>query len=274
MLGDADRLQQIFWNLMSNAVKFTPGGGRVSLAVTREDNHVLVDVSDTGAGMPASFLPALFERFRQADGSATRPYGGLGLGLAIVRHLVELHGGSVRGHSAGEGKGSTFTVRLPIHASQRSSPAESDRPRVEMRAEQDAIPPRLDGVTALVVDDDADSRGLMRTALERLGAQVREAASARLALSMLESEWPDVLLADIAMPEQDGYSLIGEVRRLGEQRGRRLAAVAVTAYARDIDRDRALDAGFDSYLAKPASPVEVARAVARLTGNHGIAPAS
>ncbi|RPJ84130.1 MAG: response regulator [Acidobacteria bacterium] len=272
MLGDADRLQQVFWNLLSNAVKFTPSGGRVTLTVTRDEDHVRIKVVDTGAGMPASFLPALFERFRQADGSATRSYGGLGLGLAIVRHLTELHGGSVHGHSDGEGLGAVFTVALPVHVSPRQAMIDDGTRATPGRETREEAPPRLDGVSALVVDDDPDSLGLVRMTLERLGAKVLEAASADAALGILECEWPDVLLADIAMPGQDGYSLIRGIRQMETAQRRHLAAVAITAYARDVDRHRAIDAGFDSYLAKPASPADVARAVAMLTGRHGVAP--
>jgi signal transduction histidine kinase/ActR/RegA family two-component response regulator len=265
MLADPDRLQQVIWNLLSNAVKFTPPGGHVTLEVDAEGGTTHVRVSDTGAGIPPRFLGSLFERFRQADGSTTRAYGGLGLGLAIVRHLVELHGGSVRGESEGEGRGATFTVTLPVTQPFRRlvrNPSLFPPPSVVVQVEIT----NLDGLEALVVDDDQDSRQLTRAVLEGLGARVREAASVPDAVSALRSDWPEVLLADIGMPGEDGYSLIGWVRRLEPEAGRRLPALALTAYAREADRDRALSAGFDAYLAKPAAPAEVARAVARITG--------
>ena len=265
MLADSDRLQQVVWNLLSNAVKFTPVGGRVSVQVTGDDQTTQVRVSDTGAGIPPGYLGSLFERFRQADGSTTRAYGGLGLGLAIVRHLVELHGGSVRGESDGEGRGATFTVTLPVNQPmRRSAPGETPAPLVTRAVPE--LAPDLRGLRTLVVDDDQDSRRLTRTVLEGLGAGVREASSVPDAIAALREDWPDVLLADIGMPGQDGYSLIGWVRRLELDRATRLPALALTAYALDTDRDRAITAGFDAYLAKPAAPADVAGAVGRLTG--------
>ena len=265
MLADPDRLQQVVWNLLSNAVKFTPSGGRVTLQVGGDAHTTQVRVSDTGAGIPPRFLDSLFERFRQADGSTTRAYGGLGLGLAIVRHLVELHGGAVRGESEGEGLGATFTVTLPVTQPPRRAargPSRAPVPGVVTRGEA----ANLHGLRALVVDDDPDSRQLTRAVLEGVGARVHEAASVPDAIAALRSEWPEVLLADIGMPGEDGYSLIGWVRRLERQHGRHLPALALTAYARETDRQRALTAGFDAYLAKPAAPTDVANTVGRLTG--------
>ncbi len=265
MLADPDRLQQGVWNLLSNAVKFTPSGGGVTLQVTTGGGTTQVRVTDTGAGIPPRFLNSLFERFRQADGSTTRPYGGLGLGLAIVRHLVELHGGSVRGESEGEGRGASFTVTLPVARSEERAVRTAVTP-----APAHVSPGRgamdLNGVRALVVDDDEDSRHLTRAVLEGLGARVAEASSVPAAMDSLRQEWPDVLLADIGMPGEDGYSLIGWVRRLERQGGSHLPALALTAYARTSDRERALTAGFDEYLSKPASPTDVALVVGRLTG--------
>ncbi len=264
MFADPDRLQQVVWNLLSNAVKFTPSGGRVALRVETDATTTRVCVSDTGAGIPPRFLSSLFERFRQADGSTTRAYGGLGLGLAIVRHLVELHGGSVRGESEGEGRGATFTVTLPVAQPVRSVVRTGLVPTPRLAESREAA--NLHGLKALVVDDDQDSRQLTRAVLEGLGARVREATSVADAIAALRSDWPEVLLADIGMPGEDGYSLIAWVRRLEMQAGSRLPALALTAYARESDRERALSAGFDAYLAKPASPAEVVGAVGRLTG--------
>ena len=265
MLADPDRLQQVVWNLLSNAVKFTPSGGRVTLRVEADAKTTQVRVSDTGAGIPPRFLSSLFERFRQADGSTTRAYGGLGLGLAIVRHLVELHGGSVRGESEGEGRGATFTVTLPVTQPVRRAvrgTSLTPAPSVVLRGKA----ANLDGLKALVVDDDEDSRELTRAVLEGLGARVSEAASVPDAIASLRDDWPEILLADIGMPGEDGYSLIRWVRRLETQRGSRLPALALTAYARETDRERALTAGFDAYLPKPAAPADVATTVGRLTG--------
>ena len=265
MLADPDRLQQVVWNLLSNAVKFTPSGGRVTLQVSAAAGTTQVRVSDTGAGIPPRFLNSLFERFRQADGSTTRPYGGLGLGLAIVRHLVELHGGSVRGESEGEGRGATFTVTLPVGRTEPRA-VRASLPLAAPRAAPRDEAVNLDGVRALVVDDDEDSRHLTRAVLEGLGARVGEASSVPAAIDAMRQEWPEVLLADIGMPGEDGYSLIGWVRRIERQSASRLPALALTAYARSADRERALEAGFDEYLSKPASPTDVAQAVGRLTG--------
>ena len=264
MRGDPDRLQQVVWNLLSNAVKFTPPGGEVGVTVGGNDRTGVLTVRDTGVGIPTRFVPSLFERFRQADSSTTRRHGGLGLGLAIVRHLVELHGGMVQGDSAGEGRGATFTVTLPIQ--------QDTKPEIELQRTRTstAVPvgpgPALDGLHVLVVDDDADSRELLRTVLSGLGAVVAEAASVEGAMGALRRHWPDVMLTDIGMPGHDGYELIGRVRQLEREEGKRLPVVAITAYARDHDRARVLEAGFDSYLAKPVEPPTVARLVGELGG--------
>jgi CheY-like chemotaxis protein len=271
LVGDADRLQQVVWNLLSNAVKFTPGDGAVSLGVERYGSAVRLTVRDTGSGIAAEHLPFIFERFRQVDSSTTRKYGGLGLGLAIVRHLVELHGGSVSAESAGLGQGATFTVVLPIRALD-SVPAEATPGgTAERLSEPSEAMTLLLGVKILVIDDDEDSRVLLQTALERVGAWVRVADSAANAFTFLEQQHVDVVISDIGMPEEDGISLM---RRLRESpRHRRLQAVALTAYARSEDATRALEAGFQRHVAKPANVVELARTVAELVERAGLAGA-
>jgi signal transduction histidine kinase/CheY-like chemotaxis protein len=266
MLGDPDRLQQVVWNLLSNAVKFTPPGGRVDLVVRSDGESVDLAVRDTGAGIRPEFLPSLFERFRQADSSTTRIHGGLGLGLAIVRHLVELHGGTVRGESAGEGQGAAFTVSLPLHLPVAWGPPEatsverSQQARPRLRA--------LAGISILVVDDDGDSRRLARKVLEAGGAKVRDATSVNEALAAVERDWPAVLVADIGLPGRDGYDLIRQIRALEAERGHHTPVAALTAYAADNDRRRALSAGFDVYLSKPVDPEVLVSAVARLVGRQ------
>jgi PAS domain S-box-containing protein len=255
--GDPNRLQQVVWNLLSNAVKFTPPGGRVTVCLSRGPSHVEIEVKDTGDGITASFLPHVFERFRQADASSTRRHGGLGLGLAIVRQLVELHGGTVEAHSAGQGLGATFIVRLPLVAP-RPDAVEPVRaqppPGVSLPVN---YPKELRGRRILVVDDDADARELLTTLFQEGGAQVSSAASAAQALALLKQETPDLLVSDIGMPEMDGYALIREVRRGDSERGVRVPAVALTAYARMEDRTAALQAGFDTHVAKPLNSSEL-----------------
>jgi PAS domain S-box-containing protein len=254
--GDPDRLQQVAWNLLSNAIKFTPEGGEIRVRLRRRESHVELTVSDNGPGIAPSFLPYIFERFRQADGSSTRTHGGLGLGLAIVRHLVELHGGTVEAKSDGTAKGSTFVVRLPVLLA---------RAPVGGSTEAVAAPPeRLDGLDVLVVDDEADGRDVAAAILERLGATVRTAASASEAWSSLEKQLPSVLISDVEMPDEDGYSLIRRLRNLPPDAGGRLPAAAFTAYARAEDRSQALAAGYDAHLSKPISPQELASVVALL----------
>jgi signal transduction histidine kinase/ActR/RegA family two-component response regulator len=254
--GDPERLHQILWNLLSNAVKFTPRGGRVTVSMGEvRDRTVTLTVSDTGQGIPADFLPHVFERFRQADATATRAHGGLGLGLAIVRHLVELHGGTVSAASAGEGRGATFTLRLPLGAA-----APIERPPSEATSGQRIS---LAGLRLVVVDDEADSRDMVASMLEAQGAEVVPLADAEEALRWLGANRADVLVSDVAMPRMDGCALIREIRRSGNAPARAMPAVALTAYARPEDRLRALDAGFQDYLTKPVEPeVLVARVAA------------
>jgi PAS domain S-box-containing protein len=264
-VGDPDRLQQVFWNLLSNAIKFTPRGGRVEARVDRDRSHVRIMVSDTGAGISPGFLPLVFDRFRQADSSITRAQGGLGLGLAIVRHLVEVHGGTVEAFSEGEGKGSTFTVRMPVRAvapPRRPDPDEAER----AEPKEQSLNVRLDGVDVLVVDDEPDARELVSAVLTRCGAKVRQAASLDDALARLREQTPDVLLSDIGLPQQDGYSLIQRVRQLLPTEGGLVPAAALTAYAGEDDHRRALAAGFQAHVTKPIEPADLTLLVASLSG--------
>ncbi|HYG79816.1 MAG TPA: ATP-binding protein, partial [Pyrinomonadaceae bacterium] len=268
--GDPVRLQQVVWNLLSNAVKFTPRGGRVQVRLERVNSHVEIGVSDTGQGISPEFLPHVFDRFRQADQGTTREHGGMGLGLAIVRHIVELHGGTVRAESPGEGKGSTFTVLLPVAAVyQNDDVRESVRPAAGDTLPSYECPDRLDGLRVLIVDDDPDTRELLKAGLGRCGTEVVTAASAGEALEAIAADPPDLLISDIGMPGEDGYELIRKVRALPPERGGRVPAVALTAYARTEDRLRALRAGYQMHVSKPvelAELVAVASSLVRRTG--------
>ena len=270
LVGDADRLQQVVWNLLSNAVKFTPSEGTVSLRVERIRSTTCVIVRDTGLGIPREHLPFIFERFRQVDSSTTRRFGGLGLGLAIVRHLVEMHGGSVAVESAGPGLGSTFTVTLPIRALyETEAEAEAEAAAKSSSMASQSPPPMLDGVKILVVDDDEDTRLLLGAALERVGASVETVDSARAAMAFIESHPPvDVMISDIAMPDEDGFSLMRRVRALPASRGGRVPALALTAYARSEDAVHAQQVGYQRHLAKPADLDELTRSVAKLISFH------
>jgi signal transduction histidine kinase/ActR/RegA family two-component response regulator len=263
--GDPDRLQQVVLNLLSNAVKFTPEGGTVTVQVQRSGDHALVRVSDTGRGISPETLPHVFERFRQGDSTATRAHGGLGLGLAIVRHLVELHGGSVRAESAGQGQGATFTVDLPL----REAPGAPEIADAWLARETEEASPataaRLGGVRVLVVDDDPDTCELLSTVLRQDGADVVTAPSAQEALKTCERIRPDVLVTDISMPGEDGYDLLRKVRDLERRRRWRIPAVALTAHAQAEARDEAFSAGFKAYMAKPVEPADLTRAVAILS---------
>ena len=267
VLGDASRLQQIVWNLLSNAVKFTPKGGQVAVLLRRRHSAVELSVSDTGKGIDPEFASSLFERFRQADASLTRSYAGMGLGLALARHLTELHGGTIRAESDGEGKGSTFTVTLPMSPLQTEAP-EPEPPRERVPWDQEVAESLLsfDGLRVVVVDDEQDSREFLAFMLRQRGAAVSMARSAHEALELLQSEQPDLLISDIGMPYEDGYTLIRKVRALPAERGGRTPAVALTAYAREQDRIRALVAGFQSHVVKPVKPAELMVVVAQLAG--------
>jgi signal transduction histidine kinase/CheY-like chemotaxis protein len=252
VLGDPDRLQQIVWNLLSNAVKFTPEGKRVEVRLEAAGKHAVVTVRDSGVGIPHEFLPFLFERFRQRDSSMTRSHGGLGLGLAIVRHLVELQGGTVAAHSAGPGHGATFTVTLPMYEFVET-PTDADPSYRE--------PLKLTGARVMVVDDRPDERQLFQVVLEGAGAEVRSAGSADEAVQVFKGWSPHVLVTDIAMPGGDGFTLLDRLRAANP----RLPAVAVTAHARAEDRARALAAGFNLYVSKPVDPPKLLDAVEHLT---------
>jgi CheY-like chemotaxis protein len=264
--GDPDRLQQLVWNLLSNAIKFTPQHGRVDVTLAQDGSDVEIVVRDSGQGIKAEFLPHVFERFRQADGSTARKYGGLGLGLAIVRHLTELHGGTVAVESEGEERGSTFRVTLPqLHRADESL----ERP-VELGAGStnglSALRPALDGVRILVVDDEADVREFAVMTFQECGAEAVAASSLAEAMNIIGTWKPNVLVADIGMPDEDGYALIRRVRSLPAEQGGRIPAMALTAYARTEDRVRILSSGYQIHVAKPVEPVELITAVASLAG--------
>jgi CheY-like chemotaxis protein len=256
--GDPNRLQQVVWNLLSNAIKFTPKGGKVQLVLSPMGDHVEIAVSDTGQGIDPAFLPYVFDRFRQADGSIKRQHGGLGLGLAIVKNLVELHGGDVRATSAGEGKGATFIVELPLDVAQ----ARAERGGSDEVVAADGSD--LGGLSVLFVDDTLDTREIVKRVLEECKARVRTAGSGEEALALLAEERPDILVSDIGIPGMDGYELIRRVRALPAERGGDVPAVALTALARAEDRTRALLAGFQTHLAKPVQPTELMAAIGSL----------
>jgi signal transduction histidine kinase/DNA-binding response OmpR family regulator len=261
--GDPDRLQQVVWNLLTNAIKFTPQGGRIEVRLGSNQSHVVIEVRDTGKGIPRDFLPHVFERFRQADSGSTRMHGGLGIGLAVVRHIVELHGGSVRADSAGENRGATFTVMLPSVAATGVAPvarraADGARRVVALRRQ-------LEGLCVLVVDDDSDTRFLLQETLVREGMRVLSASSAQEASGMLSAHPPDVIVCDIAMPVQDGWSFLSYVRAGS---GASIPAIAVSAYAGDAERARSRAAGFDVHLAKPVELDELTGVIAELTARR------
>jgi signal transduction histidine kinase/ActR/RegA family two-component response regulator len=265
--GDASRLQQIAWNLLSNAVKFTPEGGTVHVRLRRVNNTAEMIVSDDGSGIPPEFLPWVFEPFRQADASTTRPYGGLGLGLSIVKHLVEAHGGTIEVESGGEGRGATFTVRMPVVAVvQQPEVVAADRPAAGSDHERSTA--SLRGISVLVVDDDDESREVIAAHLESHDAVVLTATSSEQAIAVLQRERVDVLLADIAMPGEDGYTLIRKLRATAETAS--IPAAALTALARDEDRHQALSAGFQLHLAKPVDADALVAAVASLGKLSGV----
>ncbi len=267
VLGDADRLQQVIWNLLSNSIKFTPRGGRVEVRLREADANAVIQVSDTGIGIRPDFLPYVFDRFRQAEGSITRTHGGLGLGLSIVRHLIELHGGTAEVASEGEGEGATFRVRLPLRAELVEDPLDSTAVGQSLFSRPDL----LSGVRVVVVEDEADTRELLVMALQQCGAEVAAFSSAREALAAFDRAVPDVLLSDIGMPVQDGYELIHTPRSREAARGGNVPAAALTAYARAEDRLRALEAGFQTHIPKPVDPSELISTVARLAGRR-VAP--
>jgi CheY-like chemotaxis protein len=258
--GDSGRLQQAMWNLLSNAVRFTPTGGRIDVAVDRVGTEIAITVRDTGPGVAAAFLPHVFERFRQGVAGTTREHGGLGLGLAIVRHLVELHGGTVEASNNTPEPGATFRIRLPPRASVAATARPLEAPAITGPV-RSAV--RIDGVRVLVIDDDMNARELLAVILENAGAELRAAASAEDALMILQTWTPEVMLSDIEMPGDDGYGLVDKARRLVGGRGP-LVAIALTAHARPEDRVRALESGFQWHLAKPIDPSELLSVLATL----------
>jgi CheY-like chemotaxis protein/anti-sigma regulatory factor (Ser/Thr protein kinase) len=280
VLADPDRLRQVVWNVVNNAVKFTPGGGRVSVRLARPGGRVRVVVRDTGRGIDPQFLPHVFDRFRQEDASCTREAGGLGLGMAIARQLVELHGGTIRAQSDGEGKGSTFTVELPL-PDPRGGGASPARPRPQRRRSgagrpaSRPVPPALGGLRVLLVDDQPDNRSAFRLVLEAYGAAVDEAETADRALAVFGAalaagEPFGLLVCDVGLPGRDGYDLIRAVRAVEREHGRAVAApaLALTAYARPEDRQRASDAGFQAHLTKPAEPADLVATLVALAGSR------
>jgi PAS domain S-box-containing protein len=269
--GDPDRIQQIFWNLLSNAIKFTPNGGKVTVDVKREESHIEFSVADNGQGISAEFLPFVFERFRQADSTAARMHGGLGLGLAIVRHLAELHGGVVHADSDGIGAGASFRVRLPVQIPRAATPITEDGPSqstVEPANTTFDCDGTLIGVDVLIVDDETDALELMKTVLRECGAKPRTASSAIEALEAIKARVPDILVSDIEMPNQDGYSLIRAIRSLPAKEAHQVPAIALTAHANETDRTRALSAGFQVHLRKPVDPSELVELIATLLGEQ------
>lgn len=262
--GDPDRLQQVVWNLLSNAIKFTPEGGRVSVRLTRVNSHAQIKVIDTGIGISPDFLPYVFERFRQAESTTTKVHGGLGLGLAIVRNLVELHGGTIRVESPGVGQGATFIVQLPLISN--PSPV-SDLEQLALQGQaslEDSL--SLSGLRVLIVDDEIDTREFLVIALEQYGAEVIAAASADEAMRLLERLKPSVMVSDIGMPVEDGYTLIRRIRALAPKQGGTIPAAALTAYVREEDRIQALQAGFQMHVPKPIEPMQLVAVVAKLAG--------
>jgi PAS domain S-box-containing protein len=265
--GDADRLQQIVWNLLTNAVKFSPKGGRIQVKLQRVESQVEIVVSDTGVGISKEFLPHVFDRFRQADPSTTRIHGGLGLGLSIVHQLVDLHGGTASVQSEGEGKGATFTISLPfVGVTAHQDEAEAVHPTQSDEVISFEGLPSLHGLKVLVVDDEADTLELIREVLKSCGSDVVTSQSAADALIALEQYKPDVLISDLGMPEEDGYSLIARIRELPAERGGEIPAAALTAYARAEDRMRVLRSGFQFHLPKPVDSAELVMVVASLAG--------
>jgi PAS domain S-box-containing protein len=269
ILGDANRLQQVFWNLLSNAIKFTDPGGRVEARLERSKTETRIIVSDTGKGITPDFLPYVFDLFRQADHSSARRQGGIGLGLALAKRLVEMHGGAIKAESAGEGMGAIFTVTLPMGSGDRAVP---EMNTIDLNKGLDASDkPTLAGLRILVVDDEADARDLLAIRLQQYGADVITAASARAALESLalQKPHPDLIVSDIAMPGEDGYSLIRQVRAMEPEQGGRIPAIAVTAYSRATDRMQALAAGFQMHVPKPVNAAELAQAIAGIVGQFG-----
>ena len=267
VFGDPNRLQQVVWNLLTNAVKFTPRGGKIDVILRRVNSHIEITVHDSGMGISADFLPHLFERFRQADSSTTRKYGGLGLGLSIVKQLVELHGGSVKAESGGDGQGATFIVTLPLRAVRSAAASQGEHPTAVLPT---IIAPEvsLAGILVLLVDDEPDARELVRTLLADAAATVLTAGSAENGMKMVKLHRPDVIISDIGMPGRDGYQFIRDVRNISPVEGGRTPAIALTAFARSEDRTRAMLAGYQVHVSKPIEPQELVATVKSLAGHR------
>nr|WP_317616126.1 response regulator [Nostoc sp. 'Peltigera membranacea cyanobiont' 210A] len=265
VLGDSSRLQQVIWNLLSNAVKFTPEGGKIDIQLECVDAQAEITVSDTGKGINPEFLPYVFEYFRQADGTTTRKFGGLGLGLAIVRHLTELHGGTIQAESLGEGQGAIFRVRLPLIKKDLTPKQDINVAALN----PSPFPEILAGIQILVVDDDNDTRDFHTFVLEQAGAMVTAVTSAKEALQILAKSEPDMLLSDIGMPEMDGYMLMRQVKALQANQAKQILAIALTAYAGEINQQQALESGFQKHLSKPVEPEELVKAIVTLIGRSG-----
>jgi CheY-like chemotaxis protein len=268
-VGDPERIQQVAWNLLSNAIKFTGSGGAVRIDVQRTDTSATLSVRDTGLGIAPDFLPYLFERFKQGDSSTTRRFGGLGLGLAIVRHIAELHGGSVSASSPGPGHGSTISVTLPL----RAAPPDSEVKAVSVAPlpslERGSLDAMLSRVRVLLVEDDADARELVGAILVEAGAVVKSVSSAAAAIEALPRFRPQLLVSDIAMPDEDGYSLIRRIRALDAAHGGAIPSLALTAYTRTEDRTKALAAGFTTHIGKPVNPKDLIAALSNLAAFVG-----
>jgi CheY-like chemotaxis protein len=270
VLGDPGRLHQVMWNLLSNAVKFTPNGGMVQVMLSRDGEDVVIRVADSGIGIAPDFLPYVFDRFRQQDASITRRHGGLGLGLSIARQLVELHGGTIGVASPGEQAGATFTLRLPLAAPELQAP-----PRAPVAAVQEAGQLTgqggLAGIKVLLVDDADDTLDVLQEILQHSGAIIMSASNARTALALLEREQPDVIVSDIGMPDVDGFELMRRIRGRAVSAGGAIPAIALTAFTRKDDRNKAMQAGFNDYLAKPVEPGSLVAQIAQAVGQRGSA---
>jgi signal transduction histidine kinase/CheY-like chemotaxis protein len=269
VLGDYERLQQVVWNLLSNSIKFTPKGGRISIQLERVESHIEITVKDTGKGIGYEFLPYIFNPFTQADGSINRSFGGLGMGLAIVKHIVELHGGTTVVSSEGEGHGATFTIKLPLLVVRKEfNKGERVHPQVSEGLQFD-LPYSLNGLRILVVDDEPDTREILKIILQQSGAEVRTANSASQAINILDQWLASLLICDIGMPGETGYDLIQKVRARDPKKGGKIPAIALTAFARIEDRIKALKTGFQMHVPKPIEPAELITIVANLTGVFG-----
>jgi CheY-like chemotaxis protein/nitrogen-specific signal transduction histidine kinase len=270
MIGDPARLQQVVWNLVSNAIKFTPVGGHIEISLRPTDGDAEIVVADSGIGIKPEFASHVFQRFAQADGTISRQFGGLGLGLSIVKELVQLHGGTVSARSAGVGKGATFTVRLPILTADTSTGPAQPADEATSAAEQDTL--RLNGLRILIVEDESDAREFVQRVLEERGALVRAAATGAEALEIFPADRPDVLVSDIGLPEMDGYELIRRIRTRRSAEGGTVPAIALTAFAGAEDKTRALRAGYQAHVAKPIEPSELVAVVASFGGLVAHAP--